>query len=233
MNLSIVIPAYNEEKRIKNTLTLIENYVSNRFEKYEIIVVDDCSRDKTSEIAKQHKNTILLRNDKNLGKGYSVKRGIISAKYELVLFTDADLATPIAEIEKLLIQINLGYNIAIASRNLKDSKIIVQQPFYRQLMGKTFPLLVRILILPCFKDTQCGFKLFKTSAKEIFLKQRINRFAFDVETLFLAKKYKFKVAEVPVTWIDQKGSTVSPLKDAVKMMIDLMRIKYYELIGVY
>ena len=225
MNLSIVIPAFNEEKRIENTLQQIEKYASKNFNNYEIIVVDDCSQDKTSEISSKYKNVKILKNSKNMGKGYSVRRGILCAKHELVLFTDADLATPIEEIEKLLFKIKQRYDIAIASRNLKNSIIVVKQQKYRQLMGKTFPLLVRCFILPDFKDTQCGFKLFKTNiAKEILAKQKSNGFAFDVEVLYLAKKLGCKIAEVPVVWIDQKGSKLNPLKDALKMLIELMKI---------
>lgn len=228
MNLSIVIPAYNEEKRIERTLQKIEKYASKNFKNYEIIVVDDCSQDNTSEISLKYENVKILKNSKNMGKGYSVRRGILCAKYELVLFTDADLATPIEEIEKLLFKIKQGHDIAIASRNLKNSIIVVQQAKYRQLMGKTFPLLVRCFILPDFKDTQCGFKLFKTNiAKEIFAKQKSNGFAFDVEVLYLAKKLRCKIAEVPVVWIDQKGSKLNPLKDALKMLIELVKIKEF------
>lgn len=237
--LSIVIPAYNEEKRIEKTLVGVIGYCKNNFDKFEIIVVDDCSKDTTSQIVskygKNKKNNVkILRNEVNKGKGYSVKKGILTAKYPLVLFSDSDLATPINELGKLVGYINQGYDIVIASRNLKESDIKVKQPFYRQLMGKTFPLLVNLLVLRGIKDTQCGFKLFKTdAAKKIVKLQTLARFSFDVEILYIAKKLSYKIKEAPVVWIDKEGSKVRLIRDSFRMLVDLFRIRWNNVLGKY
>lgn len=227
--ISIIIPAYNEEKKIKKTLyKLVFYFNKNKFE-YEIIIVDDGSTDKTIEIIKEFEkllNICILVNKVNKGKGYSVKKGILNAKYPLVLITDADLATPIEELTKFLKIIEQGFDIVIASRGLKESKLVVKQPFYRQIMGTTFPLLVRLLALRGFKDTQCGFKLFKTDlAKKIVNLQTIERFCFDVEILFIAKKMGCKIKEAPVVWISQQDSKVRIIKDTFNMLTDLFRIR--------
>lgn len=229
MNISVVIPAYNEEKRIGPTLRQVTAYLKKHFDSYEIIIVDDCSSDGTDAVVAEDKdhNVRVLRNDTNRGKGYSVKRGILNAGYPLVLFTDSDLSTPIEELEKFIKYIKDGYDIVIASRNLKESTIKVEQPFYRQMLGKTFPLLVNLIALKGFKDTQCGFKLFKTdAAKKIVELQTFERFSFDVELLFIAIKNGLKVKEAPVVWVDKKGTKVNPLTDGFSMLIDLFKIRY-------
>lgn len=232
LNFSIIIPTYNEEKRIENTLIRIVSYLSQKFgADYEIIIVDDNSEDKTVEIVKklcrENEKIKLLVNEINLGKGYSVRRGILSAEGNYLLFSDADLSTPIEELEKLFYWLQRGYDIAIASRSLKESKILAHQPLYREMMGKIFNRLVKLWCLPDFVDTQCGFKLFKKEvAKKIFSLSKINRFAFDVEVLYLAKKNNYSIEEVPVRWIDSPASRVHPLFDSLKMLLDLIRIKF-------
>ncbi|MFW6220621.1 MAG: dolichyl-phosphate beta-glucosyltransferase [Nanoarchaeota archaeon] len=229
MNLSIVIPVFNEEERIKKSLFEIISYLKNSkiIKNFEIIIVDDNSSDNTFNIVSNFdKKIIVLKNKKNYGKGYSIKKGILNAKYDYILFTDADLATPINEIEKMLIEIK-HFDVVIASRNLKNSKIVVKQPFYRQILGNIFPFIVRFILISNIKDTQCGFKLFKRNvARKIFKLQTRYRFSFDVEILFIAKKKGFKIKEIPVKWIDKKGSKVNLLKDSTKMFIDLFKIKY-------
>ncbi len=235
MEISVIIPAYNEENRIEPTVKRVIYYLEHNFDKYEIIVVDDCSTDNTHNIVSKYKknNVKILRNKKNKGKGYSVKRGILDANYSLVLFSDSDLATPIDELGKFMNYIR-EYDIVIASRNLKDSDLKLKQPLYRQLMGKIFPLLVNLIALRGFKDTQCGFKLFKTNiAKKVVSLQTFDGFSFDVEILFIAKKLGYKIKEAPVVWIDKKGSKVSPIKDSIKMLVDLFKIRYNDLIGKY
>lgn len=232
MDISVVIPAYNEEKRIEPALKKIIKYIKKKFRRYEIIVVDDCSTDNTSKIASKYKEIRVLKNKSNQGKGYSVKRGVLASKYPLILFSDSDLAAPIEELQKL-IQYK-EYDVVFGSRNLKESDVQTKQPLYRQIMGKMFPLLVNLIVLRNTKDTQCGFKLFKKKAAEkIFPLQTINGFAFDVEILYIAKKLGFKIKEVPVVWIDQEGSKVNPVKDGIKMLKSLLQIRINNLKGRY
>jgi len=236
MMISIILPAYNEEKRIGITLPKIIHYCKTRFDEYEIIVVDDGSKDHTKNLVKKYsKDRVrLLCNKVNRGKGYSVKKGINNAKGSLVLFSDSDLATPIEELNKFMRYIVEGFDVVIASRNLKASNIVVKQPFHRQVIGKTFPLLVNLIALRGFKDTQCGFKLFRTDvARKIVRFQTFDRFSFDVEILFIAKKMGCKIKEAPVKWIDQKGSTVSTVKDSISMLLDLFRLRFNDVKGRY
>jgi len=232
MEISIVIPAYNEEKRIEKTLKKIYEYFKEKGVEFEIIIVDDGSKDKTVEIVERFsldkKEIRILKHEKNMGKGAAVKTGILNAKGELILFTDADLSTPIEEFEKLKNEIENGYDIAIGSRALKDSKIIIPQPFYRRIIGRIFPLLVRLIVIKDFKDTQCGFKLFKNeAAKKIFSRLKINGFAFDVEVLARGKKEGFKIAEIGVVWYNSPESKVSVLKAPIKMFLELNKIKKF------
>lgn len=234
--ISIIIPAFNEEKRIKKTLDAIIKYLNVKKFDYEIIVVDDGSKDNTVKIVKSFtdKKVRYLSNKVNQGKGASVRKGILAATKELVLFSDSDLATPIEELTNFLGLIDKGHDIVIGSRNLKDSDVKVEQPKYRELLGKAFPFLVNIITIGGFKDTQCGFKLFRiNAAQKIANLQTLNRFSFDVEMLFIAKKLGLKIKEVPVIWMDQKESKVNPLKDAPKMLLDLFKIRYNDLIGKY
>lgn len=235
MDLSIIIPAYNEEKRIEKTIQNIVSYLSKKFaDNYEIIIVDDRSKDKTVEIVKklsrENEKIKIMVNEENYGKGYSVKKGMLNAQGKYLLFSDADLSTPIEELDKLLFWIEKGYDIAIGSRSLKDSQVIVHQPFYREMMGKIFNKLVKIWCLSDFVDTQCGFKLFKKEvAKKIFTQTKINRFTFDVEILYLAKRNGLRIKEIPVRWINSPASRVNPIFDSLKMLIDLLQIRFLHL----
>ncbi len=208
VDLSIVIPAYNEEKRILETLNRITDYFKNRSEVYEIIVVNDGSTDKTKELIED----FLKKN--NFMSQIAVRTGVLSSIGELILFTDADLSTPIEEYEKLLSYIRNGYDIAIGSRALKESKIVVRQPFYREIAGKAFNKVVQLLTVKGINDTQCGFKLFKGDVgREIFSKCNLNGFSFDFEFLFYAKKLNYKIIEVPVIWMHREHSKVKLLRD--------------------
>ncbi|PIN77156.1 glycosyl transferase, partial [Candidatus Woesearchaeota archaeon CG10_big_fil_rev_8_21_14_0_10_34_8] len=194
-SLSVIVPAYNEEKRIKQSLQTIEQYLKKRKTDYEIIVVDDCSKDATVEVVSslQSDKIRIFSNNTNRGKGHSVRRGVLLAKKKFVLFSDADLSTPIEELA-LFEKFIPSFQIIIGSRNLKQSKIIVKQPKLRSMLGKIFPLLVNMLVLRGIKDTQCGFKLFSSEvARKIFTPACIERFSFDVEILYLAKKKKIQV----------------------------------------
>ncbi len=236
MAISVIIPAYNEAKRIEPTLVQIMHYLKTHGDAYEIIIVDDCSTDATQKIVSRYCNNHIriVQNKINRGKGFSVKKGILYAKYPLILFSDSDLATPIEELKQLMVQINKGNDIAIASRNLEGSMITQQQQFYRRILGKIFPFFVNIIALRGFKDTQCGFKLFRADvAKRIALLQTFERFSFDVEMLFIAQKLGCKIAEVPVTWQNKEGSTVNPVKDGFLMLIDLFRLRWNNILGKY
>jgi len=230
MLLSIVIPAYNEEKRLKSTLEKLYSYLKIKDYEYEVIVIDDGSSDKTSEVALSSElakigKLSLLKNEKNEGKGFSIKRGILSSRAEFILFTDSDLSTPIEELDEIFLSIQT-HDIVIGSRSIEGADIRVHQPFYRELMGRIFNILVNIFVLKGFIDTQCGFKLFRsTAAKDIAKELKINRFGFDVEMLYLAKKKNYKIKEVPVIWLDSPTSKVNPIFDSFKMFIDLLLIK--------
>ena len=235
--LSIIIPAYNEEKRIPNTLLKLLNYLSTKSYQWEIILVDDGSTDRTSEIAREvikNNSLTVIKNHLNQGKGYSVKRGVLSSTGNVLLFSDADLSTPIEELDKMLLWIDKGYDIVIGSRALPESIIETRQPWYRQLMGKTFNLLVQSLVLKGFNDTQCGFKCFtRESALRVFTLQRLTGFAFDVEILYIAQKCSFKIKEQPVRWINSPESKVRLLKGPLSMILELLKIRFYDWKGYY
>ena len=230
MFLSIVIPAYNEEKRLGTTLQKIHAYLNQKDYDYEVIVVDDGSADKTKDVAldsplSQAGRLKFLQNDGNQGKGFSVKRGILAASGDHILFSDADLSTPIGEVERFLSFINNGFDIIIGSRG-KGADIRVRQPFYREYMGRFYNKLVQLFAIKGFMDTQCGFKLFKKDiAKEIAPLLKIKGFSFDVEMLYLAAKKGYKIKEVPVTWINSPASRVHPVIDSCRMFVELLSIK--------
>ncbi len=236
--LSIVIPAYNEEKRVLPTLSKICAYLSNQSFPYEIIVVDDGSTDATLQMVKNFacsdRRVIVLANEKNSGKGYSVKKGMLSAKGEYVFFTDADLSTPIEEIEKCLPYLNNGYDVVIGSRSIPGSDITVHQPWYREKMGKIFNFMVSLVLVKGIIDTQCGFKGFKKKAvKTVFSRCSIDGFSFDVEALYLSRKFNLKIKEVPIRWENSALSKVNPVRHSLQMFRDLFRIKMKDLKGCY
>lgn len=234
--LSVVIPMYNEENRIKKTLEKIVDYFLNKKIKYEIILINDGSTDNTGEIINKYKDRLnndrsnctisILNNKKNIGKGFSVRSGVLASKGKYILFSDADLSTPIEEVERLFFYLQDGFNIAIGSRSLKESKIIIRQNKVRESMGKFFNFLVRKITSLKYIDTQCGFKIFDRKAIDsIFPYLQINDFSFDVEILYLAEKFGLKVKEVPICWLNSRDSKVRIIKDPFCMIINLMRIK--------
>lgn len=228
--ISIVIAAYNEENRILPSLFTIRDYCNSRNMDYEIIVVDDGSTDNTRRVAMEKKPQIphlkVIGYDTNMGKGYALRTGVLSSKGDFVLLTDADLSTPIEELSKLLNLIHNKCDIAIGSRALALSEIIKKQPWWRQGMGKLFNKIVKTLVIADFNDTQCGFKLFSgESARNLFQEARVNRFAYDVEILALAKKKGYRILEVPIMWINSPQSKVNPLKDSAQMFFDLLKIR--------
>jgi len=235
---SIVIPAYNEGARVGATLERVLAYVAERAWNAEIIAVNDGSRDDTAEIirgyADKNPRLRLLENPGNRGKGYSVRNGMLHAQGEILLFSDADLSSPIEEAEKLLAALQTGADIAIGSRWLRSDMQTQRQPLYRQLFGRVFNLLLRITLGLRFKDTQCGFKAFtRRAAQAIFPRQRIERWGFDPELLYLAEKFNFKVVEVPVAWAHSEGTRISPLRDGTRMFLEVLKIRWNAISGKY
>jgi dolichyl-phosphate beta-glucosyltransferase len=235
---SIVIPAYNEGARLGPTLEKVLAYVHSQHWDAEVIVVNDGSRDNTAEIIRAFaaKNLILrlVENPGNRGKGYSVRNGMLNARGRVVLFSDADLSSPIEEAPKLFAALDAGADIAIGSRWLRAETQTQRQPLHRQIFGRIFNLLLRLTLGLKFKDTQCGFKAFKQPAVQaIFPLQKIERWGFDPEILFLARKLGFKVQEVPVAWGHSGDARIHPLIDGSKMFMEMLRIRWNSLSGEY
>ena len=229
--ISIVIAAYNEEQRIGKSLVKIKDYLNSQNFAYEIIVVDDGSTDNTKQVAiayqSENSNLKIISYPINKGKGYALRQGVLASKGKSVLVSDADLSTPIEELSYVLPLISTHeYDVVIGSRALKPDTIIKKQPWWRQGMGKIFNRIVRLLVLEGFKDTQCGFKLFSGEAsRALFKNARVDRFAYDVEILALAKKSRYRVTEVPVRWVNSPASKVHPVFDSLQMLFDLVRIR--------
>jgi len=228
-SISIVVPAYNEEARIGPTVERIRVYLAARGGDWELLVVDDGSTDRTIEVATAaaggDRRVRVLAQPRNRGKGAAVRAGVLAAAKERVLFSDADLATPIDELAKLEARLDAGADVAIASRALPDSDIRTRQHPAREAMGRTFNLIVRALLLGGVRDTQCGFKLFtRAAANDLFSRATLDGFAFDVEILLLARG-RWSVDEVPVTWQHVDESKVSPGTDATRMFVDLLRLR--------
>lgn len=230
--ISIIIAAYNEESRLPASLNKINGYLTARNILAEIIVVDDGSSDGTAASVKVLADSIpglrLIRYNKNSGKGYALRTGVLASQGQLVLLSDADLSTPIEELDTLMkFIVEDTFHVAIGSRALALSRIEESQPWWRQGMGKIFNRIVKLLVIDDFSDTQCGFKLFSgDTARRLFGEARIDRFAYDVEILALAKKNSYRIAEVPITWLNSPGSKVDPVKDSLQMLKDLCKIRW-------
>lgn len=238
LSYSIIIPAYNESQRIAASLDKIIAYTSEQKWLTEILVVNDGSRDNTADIvreyAKTHPQVRLIENPGNRGKGYTVRHGMSQATGEILLFTDADLSSPIQESKKLFAAIQAGADVAIGSRWLQAELQTERQPLHRQLFGRIFNLLLRIILGLKYKDTQCGFKAFtRKAALALFPRQRIERWGFDPELLFLSQKYGLHIAEVPVEWAHDDRSKINPVVDGFKMFTEMLRIRWADITGKY
>jgi len=233
--LSIVIPAYNEAGRVDSSLEAILSFVRSKPFSVEILVVDDGSTDATVEVASRRPGITVLRNRRNRGKGFSVRHGVLDARGELVLFTDADLSSPIEEADKLLAALETsGAAAAVGSRALERGLIGVHQSPFREWGGRFFNLLVRIFTGLRIHDTQCGFKLFRRQAtRRAFELQRVDRFGFDPEILFLIQRQGGKIVEVPVRWDHNPATRVHYLRDSFLMTLDLIVLRWRVLTGQY
>ena len=228
--LSVVIPAYNEEDRIKQSLAKVRNYLAHQDYLSEIIVVNDGSTDKTfdraTETLRGIERTQILSRRQNLGKGFSVKEGILAAKGQHILFSDSDLSTPIEELDKFLPWLEEGFDVIIGSRALPDSDIQVRQSLLRESMGKMFNVFVQLLVVKGIKDTQCGFKLFRReAAMDIFPRVKTRGFSFDVEVLLLSRKLGYRIREIPVIWRNSPPSKVKIISSSLWMFLDLWKIR--------
>lgn len=228
--LSVIIPAYNEALRIGPTLDRMIEFLKGRPYLSEIIVADDGSRDDTVSIATKRLSDfphLILKNQSNHGKGFVVRQAMMAAKGEFLLFSDADLSTPIEEVSSFIQELGRGYDMVIGSRALPDSKVEVHQPFWRETMGRIFNVIARLLSIRGIKDSQCGFKCFKREAAQaLFPRQKINGFSFDVEIIYLAQHLGFKILEKPVTWRNSPQSRVNAIRDSWEMLLDIFRIRW-------
>ncbi|MCX5666793.1 MAG: glycosyltransferase family 2 protein [Candidatus Omnitrophica bacterium] len=236
--LTVIIPAYNEERHIKETLYEISGYLKKRGFDYEVMIVDDGSIDRTAEIAQSaaplFNNFALLKNENNRGKGYAVRRGMLAAKGEYALFMDADNSTSIYEFDKFLPCIKESYDVVIASRRLKESLVEDPQPMLRAKMGQLYIFLTKLILKLNLSDFNCGFKVYKVKpCRFIFDLQRMDDWSFDVELLFLINKYGLKIKEIPVRWVHKSGSKVKPVKDAVRSFLSIIKIKSNDLKDFY
>ncbi|MDY7094645.1 MAG: dolichyl-phosphate beta-glucosyltransferase [Acidobacteriota bacterium] len=242
-HLTVVVPMYNEARRLAGPLQRLRDFAAASPRPVELLFVDDGSTDGTAERveeflrsqeALEESSWRLLRGEANRGKGHAVRRGMLAARGERILFTDVDLSTPLSDLPKLSGALESSVAVAIGSRALAQSEILRSQPLYRSLGGKGVNLFVRALAVPGVHDTQCGFKLFtRSAAQEIFRRARLDGFSFDIEALYLARSLGYRVAEIPVTWSDVPGSKVSPLADGLRLLGDLVRIRWWGLRGRY
>lgn len=236
MNLTFVVPAYNEEKIIAQTLEEVLAYLRGKKYSWEVVVVDDGSRDRTSEIVRRFegRGVKLITLPLNQGKGAAIRAGVMISKGEFVLFSDADLSVPMRFVEIFLERIEKQADVVIGSRRVRDSNIIKHQQPIRELLGRVFTLLSKVVTFTNVTDFTCGFKGFKRrAAMKIFPKTVVNRWVYDSEIIFLARKFKYKIVEVPVDWSNRKDSRVSLGSAVFTSFIDLLKIRVNDLLGKY
>ncbi len=234
--LSIVIPCYNEQDRLPATVGAIRRYMAERGLDYELILSDDGSRDGTADVIagamQESANVRMVKLPQNRGKGRALAEGVAVTRGDRVLLTDADLSTPIEELPKLEARLAAGAGIAIASRSIKGSRIVISQPIYRVLMGKTFNLIVQVLLLPGLWDTQCGFKLFRGDlARSVFADLKTDGFGYDPEALYLAKSRGERIDEVGVVWRHSAPTKVAALRSSFDMFKDVIRTRFRKIPG--
>ena len=235
---TIVIPAYNESERLKESIPRVLEYVNSRDLDAEVIVVNDGSTDDTATIVRQYAaadpRVVLVENPGNRGKGYSVRNGMLNARGAAALFTDADLSSPITEADKLFRALAEGADVAIGSRWLQRELQTERQPLLRQLYGRLFNVGLRIVLGLNYKDTQCGFKAFNRRAIDtVFTRQQVERWGFDPELLYLADTFRLKTVEVPVEWAHDHRSKISPLRDGLRMGMEVLKIRWNGWLGRY
>ncbi|MDD5217227.1 MAG: glycosyltransferase family 2 protein [Candidatus Omnitrophica bacterium] len=228
--LSVIIPAYNEEKRIGDTIRYMIDYLRRQNYASEIIVVDDGSRDRTVAVAEKSladfRHT-LLKNEINRGKGYSVRRGMLEGRGKFLLFSDADMSTPIEEVEGFIRHLESGEDAVIASRAVLGARVEKHQPFLRENLGRVYNVIARLVAFQTVMDSQCGFKCFKREvARDLFGRQKLERFSFDAEIVYLAQRRGYKLIEKPVIWRDSPAGRVKMLTDPLNMLTDLVRIRW-------
>lgn len=239
INISVIIPTYNEEVLIQDTLERTAAFLQGKYDFYEIIITDDGSLDSTLNIvqtlARKNPHIKVLSSNQNHGKGYAVRQGMLQAKGDYVFFMDADLSTPLDEIPNLLDGMNReNADVGIGSRALTESRLVKPQNFLRQSMGKIFNILFQIVLMRGIKDSQCGFKCFRReSIKSIFNQAVISGFCFDAEILFIARKRGFLILELPVKWINCEDSRVSIISSSAHMLLDIFNIRFNEALGRY
>jgi dolichyl-phosphate beta-glucosyltransferase len=237
LKLTIIVPSYNEELRLPPSLESIALYLRNANWPAEVIVVNDGSKDHTAEVAASFADRIanlrVVENGENRGKGFSVRHGMREAKGEIVLFTDADLSAPIEEADKLIKALE-QYDVAIGSRAMNRNLIEVHESAFREFAGIVFNWIVRAVLLLPFVDTQCGFKAFRRErCRIIFEQQRIERFGFDPELLYLARHHGLKAVEIPVRWSHSPATKVNMLRDSIQMFVDVFTIRWNAVLGRY
>jgi dolichyl-phosphate beta-glucosyltransferase len=228
--LSVIVPAFNEERRLPPTLIDLIDYCDASLPSYEIIVVDDGSNDRTGDVVRKfervRQQVRLIQLPRNYGKGHAVRLGALNSRGARVLFADADGATPISELSRLTTAVDDGADIAIGSRAMYSRDTKVQTSLHRKLLGRVFNRCVNLILLPGIADTQCGFKLLtRRAALFLFRHQRSNRFSFDVEILYMAQKVGLSIAEVPINWTNIAGSKVNLVTDAISMFRDILRFR--------
>lgn len=238
VNLSIVVPAFNEEKRIESPLDEVIQYLRNQFEQWELIYSDDGSTDRTLEklrkLQEKYSEIKVVGVPKNRGKGSAVRTGMSAASGNIILFSDTDFSTPIQETGKLLKYLNDGYDVAIGSRGLSDSQVEIHQAWPREIMGKMFNTMLHSLLPIEFMDTQCGFKMFSRKAVDIILpKMHLESFAFDVEILIIAQANSLRIVEVPVIWRNVLDSRVHPIRNSVEMIRDVLKVRHRLAMNLY